>query len=194
MAGKAYANRKRVEDRPEADFYRTPESLTQALIHCNFLDPYDPVHEVAEGDGAITSVLRNAGFKVYADDIRTSELDFLTDNRLKKQICTNPPFSLFDEFVMHAQDVCTDRFVMLAKMNFFGAYNRNAMGVWNHLRHVYIFNRQVDYRTPRGKDGHFHVGNLVTGWFCWDMKWNKKHWNTSIIDVQPYATLGAYKE
>ncbi len=83
---------------------------------------------------------------------------------------------------------------MIGKTNFFGAYKRNKNGVWKHLKKVYVFNRQVDYRTPYRKDGHFHVGNLITGWFCFDLSWSKKYWHTEIMDIQKYATLGQFKK
>jgi len=194
MKGKAYANRKPLSERPEADFYRTPESLTQALIDHQLVHKAYYVHEPAAGDGAIQKVLQAAGYNCTAEDIRTTGKDFLEDNTRREQIVTNPPFSLFDEFVEHARDVCSDQYIMLGKMNFFGAYGRTQKHLWKYLREVRIFNRQIDYRTPAGKGGHFHVGNLVTGWFIFDKTWGKNYWHTSILDVQPYATLGAYKE
>jgi hypothetical protein len=30
------------------------------------------------------------------------------------------------------------------------------------------------------------AGNLITGWFIWDMNWKEDYWYTSIIDVQKY--------
>ena len=38
MKGKAYANRKPVEERPEADFYSTPYSLTWELLRLEDVD------------------------------------------------------------------------------------------------------------------------------------------------------------
>jgi hypothetical protein len=114
-------------------------------------------------------------------------LDFLEDYTWKEfdYLIMNVPFSKFDLFVLKAQEITKDKFAFIGKTNFFGAYNRNKNGVWKHLKHVYIFNRQVDYRFFR-EDNKMQAGNLITGWFVWDMNWSKDYWMTSIIDVQKY--------
>jgi len=201
MIGKAYANRKPEDKRPESDFYSTPISLVWELLKLPIMDNIKTVLEPACGENAISDQLAEAGKKVISTDIRTG-CDFLTDKKydniypVADAIITNPPFSLFDEFVTKAKHI-SPIVIMIAKTNFFGAYQRNANGIWKDLSHVYIFNRQVDYRTPYRNDGCFNVGNLITGWFVWEKGWSEKHgenWLTSIIDVQKYATLGQIKE
>jgi hypothetical protein len=192
--GKAYANRKPLVERPEADYYCTPKSLVKELLKLNILNKDLVVYEPACGDAhAITNVLFENNFKVKADDIRITGKDFLKCDLRFPQLVTNPPFSLFDEFVMKAKEV-SPLFIFLFKTNFFGAYGRYKKNVWTNLKSVHIFNRQIDYRTPYREDGLFHVGNLITGWGVWDSSWDKSYWETSIIDVQPYAKLGQFKE
>lgn len=208
--GKAYANRKPIEDRPEADFYGTPISLVDLAIKeilPNHLNSSSlKIWEPACGDGAISERLIKAGFtNLLSSDIRETDyvkqngkvIDFLSDSTLKGDvIITNPPFSLFDEFVMQAKKKAK-LVIFIGKLNFFGAYNRWKDGVWDYLMETHIFNRQVDYRTPYREDGLFHVGNLVTGWFVWrpDQRLTTKFpWQSSIMDVQPWAKLGSFKE
>ena len=193
MKGKNYANRKPLKERPEADFYSTPISLVWELNNRGILpDKSTVIYEPASGGNAIVNSLQDMGFSVVKDDIRTTKKDFLDCTDTVDCIVTNPPFSLFDDFVLKAKEV-SPLVIMIAKTNFFGAYKRNQMGVWENLRDVYIFNRQVDYRTPHRQDGHFHVGNLITGWFVWDRDWTESYWRTHIMDVQQYATLGGIK-
>ena len=194
MKGKAYANRKPLEERPEADFYSTPYCLTWKLLEQNLFDKSRTIYEPASGSGAISSQLRKAGFTVVEDDIRTTRKDFLECTERYPYIITNPPFSLFDEFVLKAKEVSLGGFAMILKTNFFGAYNRSANGVWKHLKYVYIFDRQVDYRSPLRDDGLVHVGNLITGWGVWDMSWDEDYWQTKVVSVQEYCKLGGYKE
>jgi hypothetical protein len=196
--GKAYASKKSEKERPESDFYSTPVSLTWELLKLPIIKNINTVLEPACGGNAISDELIKADKIVVSTDIRTGT-DFLNTNKFDinfDAVITNPPFSLFDKFVTHAKEVAPI-VIMIAKTNFFGAYQRNVNGIWHDLSHVYIFNRQVDYRSPYRDDGLFHVGNLITGWFVWQKEWSDTHgevWETSIIDVQKYATLGQIKE
>ena len=193
MAGKAYANRRPVAERPESDFYRTPEGLVYELLASGLEFPTMQVYEPMAGDGSITSVLTEAGFDVQCDDIRTTKRDFLCFAGRVPYIITNPAFSIFSETVAKCRE-CTDLgFVLLGKLNFFAAHSRTLDGTWKNLRHIYAFDRQVDYRTPPGQDGHFCVGNLATAWMVWDQNWHENYWTMSVLDVQKWATLGSYE-
>ena len=190
--GKSYAARKPVSQRPESDFYRTPESLTQLLCDTYEFGCFDTIYEPMAGDDAIADILRLNEYDVATDDIRTTGKNFLEFDGKVEYIVTNPAFSIFDETIQKCQEVCEHGYTLLGKTNFFGAYGRYKQGLWKNLKHVYIFNRQVDYRTPPEQNGNFCVGNLITGWFVFDKGWKHDCWNTSIMDVQPWATLGSY--
>lgn len=198
MSGKVYVNRR--EDCPLGDFYPTPKSLTYLLMkhlpefqEC--VDASSPILEPSCGTGAITDVLRDNGAIVIPHDKYTFDaVDFIaTPFERYKLIITNPPFSAFDEFVIKAKEVA-DTVAFIGKVNFMGAQGRSRNGVWDGLRDVMVFNRMVDYRTPTRDDGHFHVGNLVTGWFVWDRYWDEAYARMQVLDVTPWATLGQYKE
>lgn len=188
--GKAYANRKPVEERPEADFYSTPYSLTRELLRVKTLPTV--IYEPAAGNGAITHVLEQHGHIVVEDDIRTTGADFLDFQDHVPCICTNPPFSLFTEFVEKAKE-CSDVFVFIMKTNFLGVQERVEKRTWEHLKELHIFSRQIDYRTPLREDGAMCVGNLITGWGIWDMSWKEDYFQTRVLDVQKYCTLGSYE-
>jgi hypothetical protein len=155
--------------------------------------PNTDILEPASGDGALVNRLREHGHQqVEYHDLYRDGVDFLTYQTPHDWIITNPPFSQFDEFVLHAKELAP-KVLFIGKLNFLGAYKRGTEGVWDNLSHIWVFNRMVDYRTPTRGDGLFHVGNLVTGWFLWDRDHLDKKWEMSILDVQPYAKLGQYK-
>lgn len=203
MTGKAYANRKPKKDRPKGDFYGTPPSLVWELLRaeflynntwrsnlCNVLEPFS-------GKGNIVKALTEMHVKkenITAFDLYygKNKQDFLQYNKKHVTIISNSPFSEFDVMVMHSKKIAF-KIYFIGKMNFWGAYKRNQKGVWKHLRKIYVFDRQVDYRTPYRKDGHFHVGNLVTGWFCWDMQYTGLP-TIQVMEVNKYATLGAHPD
>jgi hypothetical protein len=181
--GKAYAHRQAMEG---LDYYPTPPSLVWELMKTDEMQGRRDFYEPACGkDRAISNELVKARFAVTATDIIHGD-DFLLSKEWHETIITNPPFSLFDEFVRKAKTSCS-LFAFIAKTNYFGAYQRHQEGIWQHLRKVYIFNRQVDYRSPIRDDGVFQCGNLITGWFIWDMTWKERYWLMEIMDVQPYA-------
>jgi hypothetical protein len=183
--GKAYANRKKKADRPASDFYETPGVLVDKLLELNEFHRDFNVYEPAAGDGAITKRLKQHGFYVIDDDIRTTGKDFLKTTFTCTYIITNPPFSLFDDFVLSAKWRC-NKFAFICKTNFLGAYNRYNKGIWDNLKIFAVFNRQVDYRTEQREDGMFLTGNLVTGWGIWDMFYEGEP-ILKILDVNDYV-------
>lgn len=198
MKGKAYANRKRKEDRPEGDFYSTPKSLVwvaSEVIAENFPSAY--ILEPAEGDRAISEVLEQWKFQVIGNDLYNGRSKYNYDyllkdfSRVAEYIITNPPFSLWDEFVAKAKTHCK-KFMFIGRLNYFGTASRLKSGLWNNLKMIYPFNRYVDYRTPYREDGLFHVGAMATGWFLWDMEYTGKPM-VEVLDVQEYAKLGTFK-
>jgi hypothetical protein len=194
MAGKAYSNRKKKAERPESDFYPTPYSLIWALHEqTNELDCLT-IRDPCCGEHAIKCALSTPKsiFKVSEDDISINGYDFLEDNKKYPFIFSNPPFSLFDEFVAHAKEVA-NKVIFIGRPDAFGAYQRNDAGLWKNLKAVYVFDRKVDYRTPYRTDGLFHVGAMVTCWLVWDKFYSGKP-TIEVLKVNKYAKLGPIPE
>jgi hypothetical protein len=189
--GKAYANKRSVENRPIGDLYHTPKSLVWELLKKEKL--IEPVWECACGEGAITDVLSDNSISYKASDI-SSGINFLeipNDFKWNGTIFTNPPFTYWDEFVMKAKQLTTKNVIMLGRLNYFGTQSRYDSNIWEGLKKVYIFTRYVDYQTPKRNDGLFHVGSLCTGWFLFDMDYTGEP-TVGYIDVKGYAKLGNY--
>lgn len=190
--GKAYANRKKESDRPENDFYPTPGGLTLELINTGELSGYKNILEPCCGQFAISRVLEANGFSVTSRDLIYGN-DFLKDdysNEHYDAIVTNPPFDIYDEIIKKAKTIDCQKIICIGRTNYFGSHSRNISGMWDGLSDVYIFDRQVEYRTPQLEIPDFCVGALVTGWFVWTKGYTgapKIH----ILDVQKYATLGS---
>lgn len=193
--GKAYANKRKQEDRPKGDFYCTPKSLiwvAEDVIKREFNDSMT-ILEPCYGSGSISDAVRGLGFDVVDNDLYTMDgKDYCNTDDFDKylQVITNPPFSMWDEFVYKSKEHC-NRFMMIGRLNYLGTYRRYNNNIWENLKSVHIFNRYVDYQTPHREDGLFHVGAMATGWFLWDMAYFGEI-TMEILDVQPYAKLGNF--
>lgn len=196
--GKAYAHR---SGNRKGDFYSTPKSLVwvaKDIIKKEFRNSF--IFEPANGHGAITKSLREIGFKVGTNDLyHNADLKknylYETWGNSYRYVITNPPFSLWDGFVLKAKTHCK-KFMFIGRLNYFGTNSRYKNHIWKNLVGVFPFNRYVDYQTPYREDGHFHVGAMPTAWFLWDMDDSRTHYYppNMVLDVQKYATLGNYKE
>lgn len=90
------------------EFYPTPPEATRALLSVERFD--GSIWEPACGEGAIASVLRDAGHTVVATDLvdygfGIGGIDFLKETRPRaKHIVTNPPYGsgLADAFITRA--------------------------------------------------------------------------------------------
>ena len=240
ISGKAYVHR---SGNKIGDGYLTPKSLIwimEDVIKKEF-NKDEMMIEPAAGvnERPIVEALREIAYAIDGSDLyhNSTGRDYLTCNKWRydyKYVITNPPFSLWDEFILRAKEHCK-KFMFIGRTNYYGSNNRLLSGIncfkcdhfksegtfcnkynvciikakckqkeeehklmadsliWRHLKAVYPFSRYVDYQTPYRNDGMFHVGNMETAWFLWDMEYEGP-FITEIMDVQKWATLGAFKK
>lgn len=194
-AGKAYANRRRRDDRPEGDYYPTPRSLMWVAedVFGRWFDKGATVLDPCCGAHVMADELRKFGYSVVENDIcLEGGMDYLQGQWNETQVVMNPPFSLWDDFVFKAK-THADAIVSIGRLNYLSTHSRYASGIWKDLVAVYPFTRYIDYQTELRDDGMFCVGAMATGWFVW-----KRDAGTppflEMLDVQKYATLGNFKK
>jgi len=185
--GKAYFNVKSKDKKPKGDLYSSPFCCTWRLLE---YEDFSDVLEPANGLGAISKPLKDAGIKVRTSDISTGQ-DFLNYTEYQSEIVTNPPFYLWNNFVWKAKSLNTKKFAYIGRVNYFGTHERHTTNLFGELRHLYIFDRMIDYQTPYREDGLFHVGGMVTAWFIFEKGYKGKP-VIDQLDVQEYAKLGSY--
>lgn len=120
------ASKKKENSRSERDFYSTPPLVTQALIDTGLFTKTEKVWEPACGKNMMVDVLRSNGFDVVGTDI-ASGTDFLTTqqpNSPIKQLITNPPFYLSEEFIYKCIDLRIERFALLLKSQYWHSSKR----------------------------------------------------------------------
>lgn len=161
-----HGNLPRVED----DFYPTPEVATRALLRNTYFT--GPVWEPACGDGAITKVLRRAGFLVHSSDIvkrkgiTLKQNDFLTSSWTPPEfnsIITNPPYSLAIPFARVAIDHGVDVAFFLKSAILSGHKAWSQLFKEKPPSLVLSLERPVPYR----RDGVWVRGSFGHVWVVW---------------------------
>ena len=152
---------KRIKD----DNYPTPSWVTQAVIP-HLPKPPCLIWEPAAGSGKIVNVLTAAGYTVDATDIRiASGLDFLDVPKGKccDVILTNPPYSLAEEFILHALALAP-YVAMLLRTDFDHAKTR-----YNLFANCSAFAKKVVLtKRIRWIEGSTGSPSYNHAWYLWD--------------------------
>jgi hypothetical protein len=163
--------------RSKHDFYPTPAWAVEALMSKLVIpNPTMTCLEPCIGNGAIADVVQS-----YFSEIEWCEIqkgrDFLTydfDGRKFDFCITNPPYSLAEEFIAKAIELC-DVTAMLLRLNFLGGGKRYEK-FWSLPRYkptgLYILSDRPSF-TGKGSDATEYA------WFIWDKVGNQPsgiHW------------------
>jgi len=172
----AYVGHNAKGDREENDFYPTPESATVALLEKQSFE--GDIWECACGDGAISKVLLQHGYKVYSSDLidrgyGVTNQDFLNSDLKADNIVTNPPFNLAAEFTLQAFKLARKKVVMLSKISYLeGIKRREQIFSQNKLEKVLVFSRRIPFK--KKSSNSTASGLMAFGWFIYDVNYNGK--------------------
>ena len=161
---------KRRVDSGGPDFYPTPSWATQALVdHESF---NGDIGEVACGDGAMAEVLTTSGLFVHASDLYDrgfgeTEVNFLKSNRVFDNIITNPPYSLAEDFTLHALKHSRKKVALLLRLAFLESAGRQR-NIFQKAppSRVWVFSERVTFY-PKGEE-RASGGTTAYAWFVWD--------------------------
>ena len=166
------------------DLYETPPEATRALLEVESFDGV--IWEPANGRGAISRVLRAAGYRVIATDLvdydcpdAAGGMDFLAQTSTPEgvtTILTNPPYMHSDEFVRHALRLAP-RVVMLLRLLFLETVGRSDILDGGQLARVYVFRERIQTHRD-GWEGRKSNSGMAFAWFVWD----RSHVGPTTID------------
>jgi len=158
------------------DFFPTESKFVHLLLdnHVFTNDTWEP----ACGEGDISIALLDRGYNVVSSDLvdrgygRTGR-DFLTAKVARgTSIITNPPFSLFNEFVNKSSQL-VDQFAMLTSLPSLAASQSRYREIFEPLppqKLVLI----IDKMRIRKSDGSQSLSMFNHIWCIWDSKMNQK--------------------
>lgn len=155
------------EDRAFADYYTTDPAAVEQFLESafpsyggTFIQPYT-VWEPACGCGNISEVLRKRFHSVYSTDLYYHGYNYCYDRKIEnpqqfypldflkaslidqycKLIITNPPYSLADDFILHAMDILPEdgHYICLLNINYLAGIKRQKeIYSKGYLQSVYI--------------------------------------------------------
>ena len=167
--------RKGAYARAPSDFYPTAAPLSEKLTDLEELG--SRVWEPACGDGQLAQVLVAAGVQVVATDLLAwgygrPGVDFLKTRRLLAPvIVTNPPFSLWREFALHALSLRPRLVILLGRVllqegaQIGELFDRHLVRVWVSRRRVNL--APGDHVADMVDKGH--NTKLAFAWYVLDL-------------------------
>jgi hypothetical protein len=196
--GKNYSRNNASGKRKPSDLYETHYSLTREFLKATNLRWATnlTISDPCAGNGAIIKVLQEEGFQnIISHDIMTDGVDFLQDNTQVDYIFSNPPYSLANEFILHAKEVC-HKFAFLLPLTYLqGSYRYNH--IWGDqkfsLESVWVFNRFPMLGVSLREDGLFPTGMQAMAWFLWERTYSSEptiHW----LDIDKYILRKGNKD
>lgn len=170
------------KERETNDYYATEPKALELLLDLEEFFPY--VWECACGEGHLSEVLKNRGYKVKSSDLvdrgynDTEVMDFLKvskediKNDVSRDIITNPPYKYAKDFVEHALDISMDstKVAMFLKVQFLEGKARRELFEKYPPKTIYV----ASSRLLCAKNGEFEKmrqggGSAVAyAWFIWE--------------------------
>jgi hypothetical protein len=181
------AGKKNTGEREKDDFYPTPPKVTQALLDIETFE--GDIWEPACGDGAMSEVLINNGFKVSSSDLfdrgyGNTGINFLdvTPKRKVSNIITNPPYKLAKEFVEKSLECTTGKVAFLLKLNFLESASRYPMFKSTPLKKVYVFSKRINFYEGT-LESNKRSGVLAFAWYVWEHGYEGEPTIDWILDI-----------
>lgn len=146
------------EERQEHDYYATHPSATEWL--CSLETFSKDILEPACGEGHISKVLEKHGYNVESFDLidrgyGEGGIDFLQYNEVvDKDIVSNPPYKLAQEFIEHAMEIVTEghKVAMFLKLTFLESSGRKKLFKKYPPKKIWVSSSRI----PCGKNGDFY--------------------------------------
>ena len=146
-----------------ADDFQTPATAVNPLLP--YLKKEWTIWECAEGNGNLTKVLREKGFKVIGTDIKTG-FNFLKDKPDFNFdfIITNPPYSFKNEFLKKAYEYGKPFAILLPLTALESKERQNLYAKYGV--ELLLLDKRINFETPSGSGSGSW---FATAWFCWKL-------------------------
>lgn len=150
--------------RAELDTYHTPFCAIESLMLSEKFK--GKILEPACGDGLLAGYIRDFGYNVVAQDIKTG-YNFFEHKDKVDNVITNPPFSLAHKFIEHALSISRRKVAFLLRLSFLEGQKRFKLYQDIPPSTVYVFSNRLPFQDA---DGNWSSsgGQFCHAWFIWD--------------------------
>lgn len=165
-------------NREKDDFYPTPPYATEALLQREQFT--GPIWEPACGDGAISRVLKAAGYHVQSTDLVDRgyghpRIDFLMEYTTQApNIITNPPFKMAADFAWKALELATGKVAFLCKLTWLESIERRELFQAHPPMKVLVFSERLSMQRGRQATDADASGMIAFAWYIWDKSYQGK--------------------
>jgi len=181
LAGNKLAGGNPERGRVANDYYATHSDSTKALLKVESI--VYPALEPACGEGHISKLLAGDVTSIDLIDrgFGTGGIDFLTwqPDRQYQDVITNPPFSLFLQFLDKSLQVASHRVYLFGKLVALEGQKRATFLEGSPLKYVYVFKARqqplsngnpIDPKTGK----KWASSTMAFAWFVWEKEYEGK--------------------
>jgi len=171
--GKAFAHKREKKN----DNLPTPYSMTKQLLEQElFYGNGQTILEPARGEGAIEKIIKKyfGEENLWSYDIndKYEPQDFMDEKIDYDYVITNPPWSLWNQFVEKSKQVATERFALLGDIDFLSGKARFENNLYQdgkyNLKEIHMFVRKCDLRGELREDGRYPAGMIHYAWYIFE--------------------------
>lgn len=183
LSGGQLAGGNSISEKADNDFYATDPKTVDLFLDCfsEIKDFSGKIWECACGNGNISNELKKYFPKaeIISSDLvyrgfGKGETDFLESKDVADMIITNPPFSLINEFIVHALNQSKRYVIFLAKIQTLETLERKEILENSPLKYVYVHSsRQATWKNGSDVDerGKKWATTMCLAWFVWDKEY-----------------------
>lgn len=174
------------KEREKDDFYATdPKALEIFLkkLEEDNIKLHNRIWECACGQGHLSEVLKQKGYKVLSTDIARREYgdfiqDFLEAQHWDGDILTNPPYRIAQKFIEKALEITQNNayIIMFLKIQFLEGQERKEMFKKYPPKYVYVNSA----RQLCAMNGEFDKYKATAICYCWYI-WEKGYKGETIV-------------
>jgi len=169
-------------EREVDDFYPTPSYAVEELLKREVFS--GNIWECACGDGSLSKVFENAGYKVKSTDLvdrgfGENGIDFLnSETEWNGDIITNPPYKFGKEFVEKAMELIPEgkKVAMFLKLQFMEGKARKNLFLKYPPKVIYVSSSRLLCTKNAEFDKMIEGGGsaVAYGWYVWEKGYKGK--------------------
>ena len=159
------------EEREVNDYYATEPKAGELLIEKESFN--NKILEPACGEGHLSKVFENKGYKVISSDLIDrgygDVADFFEIDEFDGDIVTNPPYKMALDFIKHSLEIVKEggKVAMFLKLQFLEGKARKEFYKENPPKKIYVASGRINC-AKNGEFDKYKTSSVAYAWFVWE--------------------------